>query len=371
MPSSAPPARFPVSPEEIAAVLSPLDRAKGLPRAAYEEDSVLAHERAVIFDRAWQCVARDEDLRHPGEWIQALAAPGIVVVRGADLELRAFHNLCRHRGTPLVDAPCGRSQELVCPYHGWTYELTGRRRGALTRDVDALVPVRVATWQGFVFVAGREAPSLEDFLAGAPPWLEEAPLGEAVRARSVDYEVAANWKLLAENFQESHHFPGVHPALEALTRTEEARSHLTEGQWLGGTMELAEGVETVSESRRRSGRPFLAPPGYRRQVSDAMLFPSLLTSLQPDYFLTYRLLPLTPTRTHVVAETFVHPAARGASFDAGDLTRFWDLVNAQDRSICERQQVGIRSPAFRPSRYEPVEEGVHAFDRRVARAYLT
>jgi Rieske 2Fe-2S family protein len=370
---------LPLLSTDLDAVLAPFERALSLPARAYYDDAVFAHEREAIFDRAWLSAGREEDLAHPGSWLRVPITPeGILVVRGADLALRAFYNVCRHRATPLLDGCAGRALELRCPYHGWTYELTGALSDAPHAPVDldptahALTPVRVDTWQGFVFVSEGEGSSLEEYLAGAPPWLLAAPLREARRAHAEDYEVLANWKLIVENFQESHHFASIHPALERLTPSERAYSRLTEGNWLGGTMELAPFAETVSVSARRSGRPFLASPEHRNQVSDAMLFPTLLTSLQPDYFLTYRLYPVNPERTRIVAETFVHPAALGgASSDVVDLTAFWTNANREDRLICERQQLGIRSRGFRPSRYATVEEGVHAFDRRVAKAYAT
>ena len=369
---------FPILRAEVDAVLAPFDRAIGFPAAAYEDPAVFAHEEETIFRRSWLCVGRERDVSLPGEWLRApVTAPGVVVVRGVDLELRAFHNVCRHRGTPLVDAPCGRATELRCPYHGWTYELSGALASApfapdgFDRGAHGLAALRVATWQGFVFVAAGEGPALAEYLRGAPPWLEGAPLAETRRAHATAYDVAANWKLVVQNFQESLHFGSVHPALERLTPLEQAYSRIADGQWLGGTMELAPGVETVSVSATRSGRPFLASPAHRGRVSDAMLFPTLLTSLQPDYLLTYRLYPVAPACTHVVAEIFVHPAAPREPGDARDVTGFWDVVNAEDRQICERQQIGIRSPAYRPARYATVEEGVHAFDVRIARAYAS
>jgi Rieske 2Fe-2S family protein len=370
---------FPVSPAELDAVLAPFERAVGLPTAAYHDEAVFAHERRAIFDRAWHCVGREDDVRHPGEWLRAPLCPeGILVVRGADLELRAFYNVCRHRATPLTEGPCGRAREFICPYHGWTYDLRGVLRDAphapigLDHGAHGLSPVRVDVWQGFVFVAVDESlPSLHVYLAEVPEWLSRASLAEARRVHRSEYEVAANWKLLVQNFQESHHFTRIHPALERLTPKERAQSVLSDGPWLGGTMAFADGVETVSRSGKRNGRPYLASPPYRQQVSDAILFPALLTSLQPDYFLTYRLVPLTAERTRVIAETFVHPAAVGPSFDPSDLTAFWEVVNAQDRDICEKQQVGIRSRGYRATRYATVEEGVHAFDCRVARAYAS
>jgi len=373
------PKPFPISGAQVAAVVAPFEEAVSLPASAYSDPAVFERERAAIFDRAWLCVGREDDVARPGEWLQAPLTPeGILVVRGADLELRAFYNVCRHRATRLLDGSCGRAQEIRCPYHGWVYEISGALREmphappGFGRASSGLSPLRVAVWQGFVFVTeGGSIPDLVTYLGTVPPWLVETSLAQAKRAHRAEYEVAANWKLLVQNFQESHHFSRVHPALEKLTPNARAESLLSEGPWLGGTMTFDSGVETVSRSGTRNGRPFLAAPGYRRQVSDAMLFPTLLTSLQPDYLLTYRLHPLTPTRTHVIAETFVHPAALGSSFDATDLVSFWEVVNAEDRAICERQQAGIGSRGYRPSRYATVEEGVHAFDTWVARAYAS
>jgi Rieske 2Fe-2S family protein len=368
---------LPISPAEIDAVLAPIDRAVSLPPVAFCDPAVFLHERASVLHRTWLPVGREDDVARPGEWILApLISEGILVVRGSDLELRAFYNVCRHRATKLLVGPSGRVQEIRCPYHGWVYELTGALRdvthapSGFDRAEHGLSRVRVDVWQGFVFVTLDESlPALQTFLGAIPPWLIETPLREAKRAHRAEYEVSANWKLLVENFQESFDFSRVHPPLQALTPNERAESHLTEGPWLGGTMTFAEGRETVSESGTRQGRPFLAHPTYRRQVSDAMLFPTFLTSLQPDYLLTYRLQPLEVDRTRVVAETFVHPAALHPSFDLREVVDFWAVVNAEDRAICERQQEGVRSRGARPSRYATVEEGVHAFDRWIARAY--
>ncbi len=368
---------LPFSPADLAAVLAPLERASPLPAAAYHDPGIFEHERTAIFERAWLPVGRAEDVAHPGQWLRAPVTPeGVVVVRGVDLELHAFYNVCQHRAAMLLSGDSGRLQEVRCPYHGWTYELSGALREAphappgFRCASHALSRVKVDVWQGFVFVAedGSIAP-LATAIAPLPPWLAAAPLAHATRAHSAAYEVAANWKLLVENFQESHHFTRIHPALERLTPNEGARSVLSPGPWLGGTMAFADGVETVSRSGTRRGRPFLAPSAYRKQVSDALLFPSLLTSLQPDYLLTYRLYPLGPASTRVVAETFVHPSALAGQADLEDLIAFWEVVNGEDRAICESQQVGVRSRGYRASGYTSVEDGVHAFDGMVARAY--
>jgi Rieske 2Fe-2S family protein len=337
---------------EIEAVLAPLADARGFPASAFVDPEVFAFEQRAIFDRSWICVGREEEIALPGQWLRAeLGAEPILVVRGPDLQVRAFFDVCRHRGASVVGRrACGRTAKLECPYHGWTYELDGR----------GLRAARVEIVRGFVLVAiGEDVADTGE----TPPWLEA--LGPLKLGRRKEWITEANWKLSVENFQESHHFPRVHRALEALTPTRQARtwSGAPASRWLGGTMEI-EGAETVSRTGSLEGRPLI---GRAKRVHDAHLFPLLLTSLQPDYLLLYRLSPLAPDRTRITFDVWFHPAA---NVDAPAVYELWDQINGEDRAIIEDQQQNARSRAFEPARYEPVEEGMHAFDRFVADAYL-
>jgi Rieske 2Fe-2S family protein len=343
---------------------------------AYVEPAVFAEERERILARAWTCLGREDEVALPGQWLrEEVAGEPVLVVRGPDLALRGFFDVCRHRGASLSGgAPCGRARRLECPYHGWEYELDGRLASApfvpagFDHAAHGLRPVRVETWRGFLFATvDADAAPLADALADAPPWLDAPTLASLRRASRKEHEARANWKLLAENFQESHHFPRVHRALERLTPTSHAETWGPRGPWLGGTMRL-DGVETVSLSGDLRGRPRLVPEERAGTVWDALLFPTLLTSLQPDYFLTYRLVPLAADRTRIVADVYLHPAAFTPTFDPSDVLAFWDRVNAEDRAICEDQQRNASSRAFDPACYATVEEGVMAFDRLVARA---
>jgi len=372
---------LPFSRAELDAVLSPFEHASPLPPLAYLDPRVFAFEREAIFDREWLCIGREDEIEHPGAWMLApLGGAGVLVARGPDLVCRAFHNVCRHRAAPLAFGPRGRCNALRCPYHGWTYELSGALREAphtaslsgFDPKEHGLLPVRVEAWRGFLFVnLDPSAPPLAAHIGAPPERIARAGLLQLRLGRRVEYTTMANWKLLIENFQESHHFPGVHPELEHFTPTARAESVLTDGPWLGGIMDIIDEAETVSLDGRRNHRPLLAgtSPDDERRVFDAMLFPNLLLSLQPDYLLTYRLWPLGPAETKVVADIYFHPAAFTPGFDPSGVYAFWDRVNAQDRTICERQQVGLGTRGYRPSRYTSVEDGVHAFDRMVARRY--
>jgi Rieske 2Fe-2S family protein len=365
----------PLTPAEIEPVLATLDHARSFPARAFFDADVFEFERDVIFGRSWICVGRTDEVELPGQWLrEQVAGEPVLVVRGPDLELRAFFDVCSHRGASLVArSACGRAARLECPYHGWTYELDGRLARApftspsFDREAHALRRVRVDVWRGFVFVnLVDEAPPLGRSLGEPPPWLDEAVLGSLRRGRRTSYEVKANWKLLVENFQESHHFPRVHQTLERLTPTREARSWLTEGPWLGGTMDIVD-AETVSLDGSRHGRPLLdRQENGATRVFDAMLFPALFTSLQPDYLLTYRLTPISADTTRVTADIYFHASLSGGQIDAPDVYGLWDRINAEDRAICEDQQANTMSRAFVPAPYVSVEEGMHAFDRLVA-----
>jgi Rieske 2Fe-2S family protein len=375
---------LPLSRADLDGVLAPCDRAEQLPARVHFDPAIFAFERAAIFARAWLCVGREDEIALPGAWIRAdVGGEDVIAVRGVDLALRGFHNVCAHRGAPLCDGASGRVAAFQCPYHGWIYELAGTLREAPhTASLDGfhpeehgLSPVRVEAWQGFLFatLAPEEVtPPLATALGAPPERVAHTGLRQLRLGRRTTHVVAANWKLLAENFQESLHFASIHPGLERLTPAARAHSLLGDGPWLGGTMDIVGGAGTVAVDGDRRHRPWLpgTRPEDRHRVFDALLFPGLLMSLQPDYLLTYRLVPLAPAETRVIADIHFHPAAFTAAFDPENVYAFWDRVNAEDRAVCERQQLGIRSRGYRPGRYTSVEDGVHAFDRLVAAHYL-
>lgn len=319
----------------------------------------------------WQCVGRVEDLREPGAWLRApLTRAGVLVVRGDDGKLRAFHAVCTHRGSALFDLAApeeGASARFTCPYHGFEFE----RDGAACAQTKDLTAVRLDVALGFVFVTlDAGAPPLTEALGETPPWLARADLARLRRARRVAYDVAARWTIVVENFQESLHFRTVHPALEALTPSEDAETWAPQGggPWLGGIMPIEAGADTVSMSGKRQGRPWLVPDEDRRVVHDAMRFPNLLTSLQPDYLLTFTLFATGPSTTRVVASTYLHEDAPNADDD--DVLAFWSTVYEEDRVACERQERGLASQDVVPA-YTEVEEGAAAFARMAAGAELT
>jgi Rieske 2Fe-2S family protein len=371
----------PLDPDDLQRTLCPLREASMLPQRAYTDEAVFAFEQGHWFCVDWVCVGRASEVGDVGQWfVASVGASSVIVARGQDGALRAFHNVCRHRGTTLLSGS-GRGAQIRCPYHAWSYDLGGRlKRAPGMRTVSGfdpeehgLLPARLEIFGGFVFVSTAErGQSLLEWLDDLPAQFEGIALDRLVLGRRAETEVRANWKLLMENFAESYHFGAVHPGLQRRTPSDRAESLVSSGPWQGGWMPLRRGLETVSRDGKLHGRPLLRKSGAMTAGAlDYVLFPNLFLSLQPDYLLVYRLSATAPDRTRVTFDVLFDPdAAMGGAVDAPDVYDFWASTNAEDFRVCERQQEGVRSPGFRPGRYAPSEEGTHEFDKIVAERYL-
>ena len=280
----------------------------------------------------------------------------LLIARGRDGELRAFYNVCRHRGTAVVEEPCGKAVRFQCPYHAWIYDLEGKLvRAKHTDDLDdfsfeefGLVPVRMETWQGFVFVnLAPEAPPLVEWLGDLPPHLARFDFSGLRVAHTVTYEVDSNWKFIAENYSECYHCPGIHPQLNKLTPYDLGGDFAPDGPWQGGWMELVENAETMAiDGGHRDGRPAMAgmTPVDERRIYYYLIWPTTFISIHPDYLLVHRLEPAGADHTRIVCQWLFEPATIAMpGFDPSDAIEFWDLTNRQDWHVCELQQRGTRS----------------------------
>jgi Rieske 2Fe-2S family protein len=374
----------PVSAAEVAQVRRPLVQASLLPARVFHDPAVFDYEMAAWFARTWVCVGRAADVAEPGTYaVVEVAGESVALVRGRDAVLRAFSNVCRHRGSTLLDPPAAmdRIVRIQCPYHAWIYDLDGQLlRAPHTEPIEqfeasdhGLLPVAVETWQGFVFV--NLAPvheSLAAQLADLPDNLPEHPIANLRRGRRIAYDVNANWKVVAENYSECYHCPGVHPQLNRLTPYDQGRNFESTGPWAGGWMELVDAADTMSTDGQRHGRPALAglEAEQQRRIYYYVIWPNLLLSLHPDYVMTHQVWPIDAERSRVVCEWLFEPATIARpDFDPSDAIDFWDLTNRQDWAVCERQQAGTRSRAYQPGRYSLMEDMVHAFDLMVADRY--
>jgi Rieske 2Fe-2S family protein len=374
--------RSPVTAEEVAATRQPTERARTLPPRVFHDSAILDWEVRSIFRRTWLFVGREEDVPEKGSYfLTRIAGDSLIVVRGNDAKLRAFHNVCRHRGSRMIEEPAGRLVRFQCPYHAWIYDLQGRLRPPRhTEELEGfsctengLVPAQLATWAGCIFLnLDPVAAPLTDHLGELPPHFERFPLADLRRVTRMEYTVKANWKALVENYAECYHCPGVHPLLNHLTPYDLGGYLAGAGEWAGSWMELTGDFETLSTDGYLNGRapmPGMRPEDLRR-VYYAWIWPNMLFSLHPDFLMTHQVRPIDVETSTVVCELYFHPDEIARSeFDPSGPADFWDLTNRQDWHVCELQQQGTTSSAYVPGRYSSIERMVHAFDARVADAY--
>jgi glycine betaine catabolism A len=376
---------LPLDPHEVARTREPVQRATMLPPAAFCDPAVLDWELDNIF-RGWVCAGHVSAVDAPGKFVTRELGPDSVVVIGSDDGPRAFLNVCRHRGARVVEEAEGRVRKrLRCPYHAWSYGLDGSLMAAPHMDeVDdfdfscwGLIPVRLAVVGGLVMIdLSGDAPEVGDHVGELTDHLDRYRLPALARASAASYSVAANWKGIAENYNECLHCPGVHPELQALSDYMSGAEVTGEGAWCGGSMTLREGHATMA-LENGNGRAAERPPieGLGPEELDSVVylavFPNALVSLHPDYVMLHTLWPRAADRTDVICEWFFEPATMARpDFDPGDAVGFWDTVNRQDWHVCELTQKGVRTRGYTAGRYSAEEVDVHAFDLMVADRYM-
>lgn len=372
-----------------------------LPREYFTSEEIFRTERERIFHRSWLLAGHVSQLERAGSYFRFdLDRESVIVLRdhaavvsgvGADGaaasesggEVRAFHNLCRHRGSRLCQEPTGTlGKAIQCPYHAWTYGLDGALRAApnmhevagFERADHPLLPVAVEPWAGFLFISLAQQPApFAEALAPLTPLTTRFGAWRLEELRSVHsqvYEVEANWKLFFHNYSECYHCPTVHPHLNRLTPYRNSENDLAEGPVLGGPMWMANPEGSMTTSGERCAPPFAGlSPEQRGRVYYYTLFPSAFLSFHPDYVLVHRAQPLAMGRTRICCDWYFHPDAIAApGFDPRPAIEFWDLTNRQDWELCANAHLGVVSDAWEPGPYSELESQLAAFDRQYLRA---
>jgi len=353
-----------------------------LPARYYTDPELFARELDLFHRRMWVGVGRLDDLPARGSYlVREVAGDSVVVVRTTNEgAVRAFFNVCRHRGTRLCADQSGQlAGAIQCPYHAWTYDYEGRLIGAphmdgspgFSREDFPLGAVRADVWDGFVFVSlAPQGQTLADHLGDLPAKFESWDMGGLVRGHRILYDVRANWKLIVQNYNECLHCPTLHPTLNKLSHYLSGENESLHPTYMGGRMDLNDGVETMSAdgSCPRDRLPGLSAAD-RRRVYYYSVFPNFLFAPHPDYVLTHTLWPVAPNRTTIVCEWLVDPAERAKTdFDLSDAVSFWDLTNRQDWQVCELSQLGMKSRAYTPGPCSDRECLLKAFDRWILQA---
>jgi Rieske 2Fe-2S family protein len=375
--------RAPIDRAALEPVLAPFGSSKSLPADAYTSAELFAWEREHFFSASWVCVGRTKDLCAAQGCSQVRVGDESFVLTGdGSGALGLFHNVCRHRGHELLaEGERREGRVLQCPYHSWVYGLDGSLWGAphfsendgFDRSDYPLVPVRMHEWNGWLFVnASGTAPEFDSYVGSLDSFVSPHRVEELVVAARHDYEIAANWKIVTENYHECYHCPTIHPELCKLSPPNSGFNFDPDGAWVGGRMEFETGAETMSLSGRSDvgAFPWLSDE-LRGQVLYIGLFPNLLISLHPDYVMTHRFEPLAPGRARIECLWLFAPEAVARDdFDPGYAVEFWDITNRQDWSACEGVQRGAGSRGYRQGPLSTREDAVYDFVTMVARGYL-
>ncbi len=354
-------------------------QAMTLPGHYYTDTAMFRQELERFFFQKWICAGRSEQLAAPGDYFLCqVGDESIIVTKDSSRILRAFYNVCRHRGTRMCVEPQGKfAGRIQCPYHAWTYDLDGKLLGAphmedvgFQRENYPLHSVHVDEWEGHIFLnLSRELPgtSLTVQLADLPEKFAPWKMGDLKLYKRITYDVKANWKLIIINYNECMHCPVLHPLLSRITDYLSGENEVPNGLYIGGSMDFRQNARTMSMDGEihREYLPGLSEV-QRNQTLYYTIYPNLFLSLHPDYVMTHTLWPVATDRTRVICEWHFHrDEMLKPDFQADDAVTFWDKTNQEDWQISELSQLGIKSRAYLPGPYSPREGLPIAFDKMI------
>jgi Rieske 2Fe-2S family protein len=360
-----------------------------LPGHSYTDENTFALEQQKIFEQHWFCAVRSADLPTPGSFRTVqVGRENVLISRNRSAGLRAFYNVCRHRGASLCDEESGQvTRAFQCSYHAWTYDLDGRLIAApnLTKmpDIDrvryGLVPIAAREWLGYLWVClAAEPPSFEDTVMqavidrlGNLQSIERYGIENLTVGRRITYDVRANWKLIVENFMECYHCATIHPELTEVL-PEFADGYAAQ-YFVGHGAEFGADIEgfTVDGSAGLDRIPGVSQDQDRRYFA-ITLNPQVFINLVPDHVILHRMFPLAANRTVVECDWLYVPRVVESGRDLSRSVELFDRVNRQDFAACERCQPSMSSRVYRDGGVlVPSEHHIAGFHRWVNAALGT
>jgi choline monooxygenase len=343
----------------------PLEEAWTIPARWYSDERIVALERDSVFSATWQVAGRADQVRDNGQFFTAeLAGEPLVVARGEDGQLRAFYNVCRHHAAAVVTEAQGCAKQFRCPYHGWTYGIDGTLKGMVEFDgvcnfdraKNGLVPVRVDTWENFVFVNldGRAAP-LRDYLGIVPELV--APLGLAKKLHFFDrrvYALNCNWKVYVDNYLDGgYHVPHAHKGLSSVIEYTKYTIENFERACLQSSPLSSDSTSEAGVAATRQGRAFYL-----------WLYPNFMINAYEGLMDTNLVLPLSVNRCAVVFDYYFADTSAPAEARHKESIAVSERVQDEDMAICDAVQRGLGSRAYAAGRLSVRREaGEHLFHR--------
>jgi choline monooxygenase len=347
---------------------APLAEAYTIPAAWYTDTRIAELERYNVLSRTWQFAARSEQLEKPGQYVTTtVAGEPIVVVRGGDNLLRAFFNVCRHHAMTVMNEPCGHTPHLRCPYHGWTYNLEGELRGMtefegvcdFDRAKNGLVPIRVDTWQRFVFVnLDPSAASLKESLGKLVDLAKPLGFSDLKFVERRSYTLDCNWKVYVDNFLDGgYHVPHMHKGLNSvLDYTNYTIENVDRCCVQSSPVTVDSTSEANAAATRKGNRAF-----YFWQ------YPNFMLNWYEGYLDTNLVIPLAVNRCEVIFDFYFGNTGESEMPYIRQSIEVSDRVQIEDIAICDGVQRGLSSRAYQAGRLSVRREaGEHLFHRLLA-----
>jgi len=346
---------------------APLSQASTIPAAWYVDPRIAELERLSVFSKTWQLVARTDQLRVPGEFVSTtVASEPIVVVRGNDGALRAFFNVCRHHAAAVVTQTCGQASLLHCPYHGWNYGLDGSLKGMpefegvenFERAQNGLVPVRVETWECFVFVnLDNQAEPLSEFLGGLVKRVAPLGISKLHYYNHRTYDIHCNWKVFVDNYLDGgYHVPHLHKGLNSVLDYKQYTIENEDRYCLQSSPMVASTEDAATGAARKGDRAW-----YFWQ------YPNLMINCYAGYMDTNLVIPVDVDHCTVIFDFYFGDISDAAREYNEESVNVGNRVQEEDLGICEDVQRGLKSRAYRAGRLSVRREaGEQLFHRLLA-----
>jgi len=378
-------------------VQSLLDKYKpgfSLEQSFYTSPEVFTAEWTSIFQQHWLFAGNIAQIPKPGDYfLYQLQKDSIIIIRGTNGEVYAHYNTCTHRGSVICLENSGQAAKLICPYHQWVFDKDGTLLNTrmmpddFCKEMYNLRPVHVQIAEGLIFISlAKEAPDFSMIGNSLSPYVRPYKIDAAKVACIKNYTLAANWKLVAENFRECYHCGGAHPEYCSAVigaNLREDSNELTaakQAEWnaKGLATELVEvtegtttyairyplrpGVESYSVDGKKVSLPMGEHQDHDAGVVGLVNYPNFWMDAVSDYVWTMRVTPVNAFTTDVEFCWLVdEKAEEGRDYQLEHLTQFWEITGEQDGKLCENNFRGIQSNAYRPGPYAPVEDQVINF----------
>jgi choline monooxygenase len=346
---------------------APLSEAFTIPAPWYVDSRIADLEQDTVFAKTWQMIGRADQVTTPGQFVTAtVAGEPIVAVRGADSQLRAFYNVCRHHAAKVVTEPCGSASILHCPYHGWNYGLDGALKGMpefegvkdFARKDNGLLPVRIDTWEAFVFVnLDPHAEPLPAFLGGMVRRCAPLGLSKLHYFDRRTYDIACNWKVFVDNYLDGgYHVPHLHKGLSSVLDYRQYTIENEDRYCLQSSPMVASDEDAATGATRKGDRAW-----YFWQ------YPNLMINCYEGYMDTNLVIPIDVDHCRVIFDFYFSDVSETHREYNAQSVAVGNRVQEEDLGICEDVQRGLKSRAYGAGRLSVRREaGEHLFHRLLA-----